>query len=82
MNDLRIKELPTQSHQPVSMAHCRGQRYIEDNKTFVGFFAFCSFVSRNCATFAHIFNNYTALAKIIVQNTEITVLSHNDKDYI
>jgi len=25
--DLLIKELPTQSHQPLSMAHCRGQRY-------------------------------------------------------
>ena len=27
--DLLIKELPTQSHQPVSMAHCLGQRYTE-----------------------------------------------------
>ena len=24
-----LAELPTQSHQPLSMAHCRGQRYIE-----------------------------------------------------
>ena len=27
--DLRIKELPTLSHQPVSMTRCRGQRYTE-----------------------------------------------------
>lgn len=27
--DLHIKELPTLSHQPISMAHYRGQRYTE-----------------------------------------------------
>ncbi|MBQ9279674.1 MAG: hypothetical protein IJ215_01315, partial [Clostridia bacterium] len=30
--DLRIKELPTLSHQPVSMARCRWQRYIENTR--------------------------------------------------
>ena len=30
--DLLIKELPTLSHQPVSMAHCQGQRYIENTR--------------------------------------------------
>ena len=55
---------------------------MRDYKTFEGFFTFCSLVSLFCTTFAHIFIKNDPMAKITVQNTEITVLSYNDKDYI
>ena len=45
--DLLVNELPTLSHQPVSMAHCRGKgtQNIRDYKTFEGFFTHSSLVS-------------------------------------
>ena len=67
------------------MAHYRDKetQNLRDYKTFEGFFTLSPFVSCFYATFAHIIQNrYYPMAKITVQNTEITVLSHNDKDYI
>ena len=35
-----------------------------------------------CYLCTHIYNRYYPMAKIKVQNTEITIVSHNDDDYI
>ena len=83
--DLHIKELPTLSHQPVSMTHCRGQRYIKKYEITKLLWEFSPFVllSRDFVLSLHTYSIIILhMAKIIVQNTEITVLSHNDKDYI
>ena len=52
-------------------------------RPFTDFYADYSYVSNYFTTFAHIIHNrYITMAKINVQNTEITVVSHNDDDYI
>ena len=52
-------------------------------RPFTDFYADYSYVSIYFTTFAHILHNdRLPMAKINVQNTEITVISHNDDDYI
>ena len=85
MHALPVKELPTLSHQPVSMTHCRGQRYIKKYEITKLLWEFSPVVllSRDFVLSLHTYSIIILhMAKIIVQNTEITVLSHNDKDYI